>query len=72
MPAGLVDEHETVAAAAVRETKEETGYVAVVEAGAEGTGDDAWGVLFNGELEFPGHGMCVCISEGCILISNRC
>ena len=45
VPAGLVDENETAAESAVRELKEETGYVGTVE------GQGEWGVgcvMFNG------------------------
>lgn len=44
VPAGLVDENETAAETAIRELKEETGYVGIVV-------DDAWGVgpvMWNG------------------------
>jgi ADP-ribose pyrophosphatase len=48
IPAGLIDEGETAEECALRELKEETGYVGKVVSGSFGVGP----VIFNGELAF--------------------
>ena len=59
IPAGLLDAGEDASACAVRELKEETGFVGTLEAGSGGTeavGGDAGmgkGVMFNGIYSLP-------------------